>query len=68
MSRYNISESSSEEVAKAPTVIVEEEDGSDIDGGNVDNFPAVLLPRASRRSQRAAIAMVGTLITSLPFH
>jgi len=30
-----------EEVAEAPVVVVEEKDGSDIDGGNVDNFPAI---------------------------
>ena len=33
-----------EEVAEAPVVVVEEKDGSDIDGGNVDNFPAIPLP------------------------
>ena len=30
-------------MVEAPAVAVQEEDGSDIDGGNVDNFPAVPL-------------------------
>ena len=30
-------------MAKVPAVTVEEEDGNDIDGGNVDNFPIVSL-------------------------
>ena len=59
MARYNTSESSNdesgdssnrhsaseeEEVAEKPVVTIEEEDNSDINGGNVDNFPTVLLP------------------------
>ena len=31
-------------MVEAPAVAVQEEDGSDIDGGNVDNFPTVPLP------------------------
>ena len=31
-------------MVEAPAVTVQEEDGSDIDGGNVDNFPTVPLP------------------------
>jgi len=37
-------EEEEEEVAEAPVVAIKEADGSDIDGGNVDNFPALLLP------------------------
>jgi hypothetical protein len=56
MARYNASDESSNSanhhnaseeeevvvlVAEAPAIAVEE-DGSDIDGGNIDNFPTVL--------------------------
>jgi len=42
VNRHSTSEE--EEVAEAPAVTVEEEDGNDIDDGNVDNFSAIPLP------------------------
>ena len=38
------SASEEEEVAEALAVAVEKEDSSNIDGGNIDNFPVVPLP------------------------
>jgi hypothetical protein len=43
MNHHSASEEE-EEVVEAPAVTIEEEDGCDINGGNVDNFPVVLLP------------------------
>jgi hypothetical protein len=52
-------------VAEALVIAVEEEDNSDINGGNVDNFPPFRRP--SRRSWRAATSMARMLISSSPF-
>jgi hypothetical protein len=67
MARHNTSKSSSEEVVEAPIVAAEEEDGSDIDGGNVDNFPTVPLPPGFEEDPEGSDSDSGTLITSSSF-